>query len=128
MQHIEVTRLLANSLEHGYMQRIRVADRAIQTQCLRPTRLQFGRCLRIAACEQNDVMSKPDQFVGQPRNNTLGASVELRRNGLSQRGYLRDQRRLLRAVTGAADWAGPLILDDVDFLVAFSTKQRRPSG
>src|SRR5215813_3434009 len=26
----------------------------------------------------------------QPRNNALGASIKLRRNGLSQRGYLRD--------------------------------------
>ena len=78
----------ANPLEHGYMQRIRVADRAIQTQCLRPTRLQFGQCLQIAACEQNDVMSKPDQFVGQPRNNTLSASVELRRRWPQSKGAI----------------------------------------
>jgi hypothetical protein len=35
-------------------------------------------------------MSERNQFVGQPRNNALGASIKLRRNGLSQRGYLRD--------------------------------------
>src|SRR5258708_31691508 len=35
-------------------------------------------------------MSERDQFVGQPRNYTLSASIELGRNGLSQRGYLRD--------------------------------------
>src|SRR6516165_3994189 len=48
------------------------------------------RGLRIAAREQNNVMSECNQFVGQPRNNALGASIKLRRNGLSQRGYLRD--------------------------------------
>jgi hypothetical protein len=46
--------------------------------------------LRIAAREQDNVMSERNQFVGQPRNNALGASIKLRRNGLSQRGYLRD--------------------------------------
>src|SRR5499433_4291206 len=71
-------------------QRIRVADRAVKTQCLRPTCLQVGRGLRIAAREQNNVMSECNQFVGQPRNNALGASIKLRRDGLSQRGYLRD--------------------------------------
>src|SRR5215469_3522715 len=54
------------------------------------TCLQVGRGLRIAACEQDNVMSERNQFVGQPRNNALGASIKLRRNGLSQRGYLRD--------------------------------------
>src|SRR5262245_19964850 len=90
VQQIEIMSPLANSLEHGDMQRIRVADRAVQTQCLRPTWLQVGRGLRIAAREQDNVMSERNQFVGQPRNNALGASIKLRRNGLSQRGYLRD--------------------------------------
>src|SRR5262249_18519063 len=90
VQQIEIMSPLANSLEHGDMQRIRVADRAVKTQCLRPTCLQVGRGLRIAAREQDNVMSERNQFVGQPRNNALGASIKLRRNGLSQRGYLRD--------------------------------------
>src|SRR5262249_1874472 len=72
------------------MQRIRIADRAIQTQGLRPTCLEVGRRLRIATREQNNVMSERNQFVGQPRNNALGASIKLGRNGLGQRGYLRD--------------------------------------
>jgi hypothetical protein len=46
--------------------------------------------LRIAAREQDNFMSERNQFVGQPRNNALGASIKLRRNGLSQRGYLRN--------------------------------------
>src|SRR5215470_14459903 len=90
VQQIEIVSPLANSLEHGDMQRIRVADRGVKTQCLRPTCLQVGRGLRIAAREQNNVMSECNQFVGQPRNNALGASIKLRRDGLSQRGYLRD--------------------------------------
>src|SRR6266702_8282013 len=77
VQQIEIVSPLANSLEHGDVQCIWVADRAVQTQCLRPTCLQVGRGLRIAAREQDNVMSKRNQFVGQPRNNTLGASVEL---------------------------------------------------
>src|SRR5262249_30875102 len=90
VQQIEIMSPLADSLEHGDMQRIRVADRAVKTQCLRPTCLQVGRCLRIAARKQDNVMPERNQFVGQPRNNALGASIKLRRNGLSQRGYLRD--------------------------------------
>src|SRR5215475_34051 len=43
VQQVEIMSPLANSLEHGDMQRIRVADRAVQTQCLRPTCLQVGR-------------------------------------------------------------------------------------
>src|SRR5215831_12129032 len=53
-----------------------------------PSRIGGG--LRIAAREQDDVMSERDELVGQPRNDTLGAAIELRRNGLGQRGYLRD--------------------------------------
>src|SRR5215470_7801769 len=90
VQQIEIMSPLANSLEHGDMQRIRVADRAVKTQCLRPTCLEVGRGSRIAAREQDNVMSERNQFVGQPRNNALGASIKLRRNGLSQRGYLCD--------------------------------------
>jgi len=90
VQQIEIVSPLANLLEHGHMQRIGIADRAIQTQGFRPTCLEVGRRFRIAAREQDDVMSERDQFVGQPRNDALGASIKLGRNGLSQRSYLRD--------------------------------------
>src|SRR5262249_27272670 len=90
VQQIEIVNPLANLLEHGHVQRIRIADRAIQTQGLRPTCLEVRRSLRIAAREQYDLMSERDQFVGQPRNNTLGASIQPGRNGLGQRGYLCD--------------------------------------
>src|SRR5215471_8346022 len=113
VQQIEIMSPLANSLEHGDMQRIRVADRAVKTQCLRPTWLQVGRGLRIAACEQDNVMPERNQFVGQPRNNALGASIKLRRNGLSQRGYLRDLHAIILSVnsTGLArDIAKPRFL------------------
>src|SRR5262249_27415125 len=46
------------------------------------------RSLGIATREQDNLMSEPDQFVGQPRNNALRASIKLGRNGLGQRGYL----------------------------------------
>src|SRR5262249_42310249 len=70
VQQIELVSPLANALEHGHVQRIRVADRAVQTQCLRPTCLQLGGGLRIAAREQDDVMSERNELVGQPRNDT----------------------------------------------------------
>ena len=60
MQQIEIVSPLANLLEHGHVQRIRIADRAIQTQGLRPTYLELGRSLRIAAREQDDLMSERD--------------------------------------------------------------------
>src|SRR5262249_18303201 len=97
VQQIEIMSPLANSLKHGDMQRIRVADRAVKTQCLRPTCLQVGRGLRFAAREQDNVMSERNQFVGQPRNNTLGASIQLGRNGLGQRRYLRDLHPIILA-------------------------------
>src|SRR5215469_4666719 len=40
-------------------------------------------------------MSERDQFVAQPRNNALRASIKLGRNGLSQRGYLRDLHAII---------------------------------
>src|SRR6266567_261587 len=90
VQQIKIVSPLANSLEHRHVQCVWVADRAVQTQCLRPTCFQVGRSLRIAACEQDHFMPECDQLVRQPRNDTLGASVELGRNRLSQRSYLRD--------------------------------------
>ena len=56
----------ANSLEHGHVQGIRVADRAVQTQCLRPAYFEAGRCLGITACEQDHLMPERDQFVREP--------------------------------------------------------------
>jgi hypothetical protein len=66
VQQIEIASPLAISLEHGHVQCIWVADRAVQTQGLRPTCFQVGRSLRIAAREQDDFMPKRDQFVRQP--------------------------------------------------------------
>ena len=61
VQQIEIVSPLANSLEHGDVQCIWVADRAVQTQCLRPTWFQVGRSSRIAACEQDHFM--PEALV-----------------------------------------------------------------
>ena len=61
VQQIEIMSPVANSLEHRHMQRIGVADRAVQTQCLRPTWFQVGRSSRIAACEQDHFM--PEALV-----------------------------------------------------------------
>ena len=66
VQHVEIMSPLANLLKHGHVQRIGVADRAVETQCLRPACLQVGRSLRMSAREQYDVMSECNQFVGQP--------------------------------------------------------------
>ncbi|WP_428675637.1 hypothetical protein [Reyranella sp.] len=35
-------------------------------------------------------MAEVYQFIRQPRNHSLGATIEFRRNGLGQRSYLRD--------------------------------------
>ena len=43
VQQIKIMSPLANSLDHGHMQRIGVADRAVQTQCLRKTCLRLSR-------------------------------------------------------------------------------------
>src|SRR6266545_1891559 len=66
VQQIKIVSPLANSLEHRHVQCVWVADRAVQTQCLRPTWFQVGRSSRIAACEQDHFMPEGDQFVCQP--------------------------------------------------------------
>ena len=66
VQQIKIVSALANSLEHGHVQCIWIADRAVQTQRLRPTCFQLCRSLRIAACEQDHFMPECNQFVRQP--------------------------------------------------------------
>src|SRR5215831_10702420 len=60
VQQVEIVSPLADLLEHGDVQRIRIADRTVQTQCLRPKCLEVGRGVRIAAREQDHVMSERD--------------------------------------------------------------------
>ena len=37
-----------------------------------------------------DIVSEPNEFFGQPGNDALGATIQLRGNGFGQRRYLRD--------------------------------------
>ena len=60
VQEVEflVVTFLADAFQHHHVQRIGVANRAVETQRLRPGRVEFRRGPRIAAGEQGDVMSQ----------------------------------------------------------------------
>src|SRR5437899_1361758 len=53
-------------------------------------RHEVCRRLRVAAREQRDVVSLPDELVGQVRDDSFGPPVVLRRDALEQRCNLRD--------------------------------------
>ena len=60
--------------------------------------------LRVAAREQRDVVTLRDELVGEPRDDTLGSAVVLRRNALVQRSDLSDAHSsVLRLLTSARD-------------------------
>ena len=60
VQEVEflVVAFLPHALQHHHVQRVGVADRAVEAQRLRPGRVEFRRGLGIAAGEQRDVVSQ----------------------------------------------------------------------
>ena len=88
VQEIEFIRLASDLLQHGHVQRVRVADRTVEAQRSRPERFKLRRGARVAACEQRHVMTERDQFLDEPLHDALGPSIELRWNRLGQRSDL----------------------------------------
>ena len=90
VQDIELLCLSTHALQHGHVQRVGVAHRAVETQRLRPHRLELCRRPGIPAREQRDVMAERDQLLGQPGDHPFGAAIQPGRNRLGQRRYLRN--------------------------------------
>src|SRR3954454_4968125 len=78
-----------HALEHQHMERVGIADRAMEPKRLWPTRLEFGGVAGIAAGEQCDLVAQRDQFLGQPINHTLGSTIQPGRNSIRQWSNLR---------------------------------------
>jgi hypothetical protein len=90
MQEVEVGRLPADLLQHHHMQGTRVANGPIEPQRSGPYRPELGGRDGIAAGEQRDIVPERDQLLGQPGDYPFRSAIELGRNGLGQRGDLRD--------------------------------------
>lgn len=90
VQDIETAREPAHALEHGDVQRHRIAHRVVETQRTRPCRFELCRGARVAAGEQRHVMAEGHKLFREPGNDALGASVQFRWDGLGQRCNLRD--------------------------------------
>src|SRR5947209_18743503 len=90
VQKIELVGAPPHVLQHVQVQRERVADRAVEAQRARREWLKLGRRARIAAGEQRDLVPERDEFLDEPVNDPFGSAVKPGRNGLRQRGNLRN--------------------------------------
>src|SRR5260370_2591947 len=69
MQDIELAGAAAYLLQHRYVQRHGVAHRVVHPERARPHGLELRRCLRIATCEQRDVVDDFHQLLAKPGYN-----------------------------------------------------------
>jgi len=85
VEKIEVVGAAAHVFKHRHVQRVRIADRAVEPQRARPECFKFCGSAGVAACKQRDLVTERHQFFCQPVNDAFGASVKLRRNRLGER-------------------------------------------
>src|SRR3979409_670467 len=66
VQKIElfIVALLPDAFQHHHVQRIRIADRSVETQSLGPSRIELRRSPGIAAGEQRHVVPQRYQLLG----------------------------------------------------------------
>ena len=72
---VEAMRGALDLLEHGHMIGKVVASGWVEPQRLFGARYQLGGRIRIAACEERDLMTLPDQFLGEVGDHALGAAI-----------------------------------------------------
>jgi hypothetical protein len=85
MQHVELVRGPKHLLEHPDMMRKRVNRVGIEPERTLAHGLEPGRCHRIAAREQGDVVPLAHELFGQDMNDPLRAPVEVGRHALIER-------------------------------------------
>src|SRR5262249_51955572 len=90
MEDVEMVGSAPDLLQHRHVQSHRIPHRTVEAKRPRPDRFEASGGVGIAAGEQGHVVPEGDEFLGQPRNNPLSTTVQLRGYGLGQRRYLRD--------------------------------------
>ena len=93
VQHIEPAGETLHLLQHHRVIRDMVTDIRIKPQGLAARRHQICAGSGVAAGKQGDIVTLPDELVGQVRNHTFGASVKTGR-------YAFDEGRNLRYLHG----------------------------
>jgi len=76
VQHVELTRQLADLLEHDQVRHERVDRPAVEPERPRPGRDELGLRHGVAAGNERDLVSLAGQFFGQQRNDSFGAAVQ----------------------------------------------------
>ena len=90
VDHVESIGLPGHHLDEPDVVRQRLATVGHFPEGPGGARDQAGRRLRVAAGKKRDFVALPDEFLGQVRDDTLRPAIELRRDALEERGYLRD--------------------------------------
>ena len=90
MHHVEVVGARKRLSELEGVKRERIRLRRIEPQRPRPRRHEARLRVGVAAGEQRDVVTTPNQLVGEPRHHALGATVQSGRYRLIQRRHLSD--------------------------------------
>jgi hypothetical protein len=68
-----------------------------QAQGARPDGNKTTSSGRISTREERDFVAEPNELLGQPRNDTLGTAIELRRNAFSKRRNLCDTHKFYQS-------------------------------
>ena len=95
MDDVEICRFPEYLFDHEHMVSYGIYAFPVKTQCPAADRDKARIGYRIAAGKQRDLVPHAQEFLGQPRDNTLGTTVQPRRDTFIQRRYLGDSHRLL---------------------------------
>ena len=90
MDEVEVREPIGHGAEMRDVGAELIVDAVVESKAARLSGHEPRRRARITRCEQRDVMTSPHELFGEPRDDALGTSVELRRDALEQRGDLSD--------------------------------------
>jgi hypothetical protein len=82
VQYIELISPPADFVQHDHVIGQGIPHRRIEAQGDITATNKPGRCFGVAAGKKRNIMPLADEFLGQERNDTLGASIKLRRHAL----------------------------------------------
>ncbi len=80
MQNVEMRRAAADLFQHCDVMGKEILNFRIELSATSQTGHQLGTCKRIAAGKKGHVMAQPYEFFGQAMDDSLRASVKLRRD------------------------------------------------
>jgi hypothetical protein len=96
MDQIKIFRPLRDSLKQHGAGSVRIRPLSAQTERAGPHWVKLAACLGIATRKKRDLMAERDQFVNQPGDHPLGATIEFRRYAFGQGSELSDTHRAAR--------------------------------